>query len=82
MSRQRPVTPGDMDPAPEQELMFAELIMDGRIQEDNLKRMGLDLAWLEKQLKQRHIRSPQDVFLALCDRNRKLALYGRNSAEN
>ena len=56
--------------------------MDGRIREDNLQRMGLDLAWLEKQLKQRHIRSPRDVFPAPCDRNRKLALYGRNSAEN
>ena len=77
VSRQRPVTPGDMDPAPE-----PELIMDGRIREDNLKRMGLELAWLEKQLKQRHIRSPQDVFLALCDRNRKLVLSGRNSAAN
>ena len=32
-----------MDPAPEQELMCTELIMDGRIQEDNLKRMGLVL---------------------------------------
>ena len=62
--------------------MFTELIMDGRIQEDDLKRMGLDLAWLEKQLKQRHICSPRDVFLALCDRNRKLVLYGRNSAAN
>ena len=82
MSRQRPATTGDMDLAPEQELMFTELIMDGRIQEDNLQRMGLDLVWLEKQLKQRHIRSPQDVFLALCDRNRKLVLYGRNSAAN
>ena len=47
MSRQRPVAPGDMDPAPEQELMFADLIMDGRIQEDNFQRMGLDPAWLE-----------------------------------
>ena len=71
-----------MDLAPEQELMFTEPIMDGRIQEDNFQRMGLDPAWLEKQLNQRHIRSPRDVFLALCDRNRKLVLYGRNSAEN
>lgn len=47
VSRQRPVAPGDMDPAPEQELMFADLIMDGRIQEDNFQRMGLDPAWLE-----------------------------------
>ena len=49
--------------------------MDGRILEDNLKRMGLDLAWLDKQLEQRHIHSAEEVFLALCDRNLKFVLY-------
>ena len=43
MSSQRPATPNDMNLAPEQELLFTELIMDGRILDDNLKRMGLDL---------------------------------------
>lgn len=75
VSSQRPVTPNDMNLTPEQELLFTELIMDGCILEDNLKRMGLDLAWLDKQLKQRHIHSPQDVFLAVCDRNLKFVLY-------
>ena len=49
--------------------------MDGRILEDNLKRMGLDRTWLDKQLKQRHVRSPREVFLALCDRNLTFVLY-------
>lgn len=78
VSSQRPVTPNDMNLAPEQELLFTELIMDGRILDDNLKRMGLDLTWLDKQLKQRHISSPQDVFLAVCDRNLKFVLYEKN----
>lgn len=81
VSSQRPVTPNDMNLAPEQELVFTELIMDGRILEDNLKRMGLDLTWLDKQLKQRHIRSAKDVFLALCDRNLKLVLYENKHTE-
>ena len=72
---QRPATPNDLNLAPEQELLFTELIMDGRILEDNLKRMGLDLAWLTKQLEQSHIHSAEDVFLALCDRNLKFVLY-------
>lgn len=75
VSTQRPATPSDMKLAPEQELLFAELIMDGRIQERNLKSMGLDLTWLDKQLKQRGIHSPKDVFLAVCDRNQNLILY-------
>ena len=75
VSDQRPATPKDMDLAPEQELLFTELIMDGRILENNLKRMGLDRLWLDKQLKQNHIHSPKDVFLAVCDRNLKFVCY-------
>lgn len=75
VSDQRPATPKDMSLTPEQELLFTELIMDGRILEDNLKRMGLDRTWLDKQLKQNHIHSPKDVFLAVCDRNLKFVCY-------
>ncbi len=75
VSSQRPATPNDLNLAPEQELLFTELIMDGRILEDNLKRMGLDRTWLDKRLKERHIHSAQDVFLAVCDRNLKFVLY-------
>lgn len=82
VSSQRPATPNDMHLSPEQELLFTELIMDGRILEDNLKRMGLDLTWLDKQLKQRHIHSPQDVILAICDRNGKFVLYKKTSSQN
>ena len=56
--------------------------MDGRILEDNLKRMGLDLSWLDKQLKQRHIHSPKDVLLAICDRNLNFVFYRKDPAES
>lgn len=75
VSTQRPATPGDMNLSPEQELLFTELIMDGRILERNLKHMGLDLTWLDKQLKQRGISSPRDILLAVCDQNHKLIIY-------
>ncbi len=81
VSSQRPATPNDMDLAPEQELLFTEMIMDGRILDDNLKRMGLDLKWLDEQLKQRHIRSAKNVFLAVCDKNLKLVLYENGSGK-
>ena len=78
---ERPVTPKDMNLAPEQELLFTELIMDGRILEGNLKRMGLDKQWLDKQLKQNHIHSPKEVFLAVCDRNLKFVVYKNSSPQ-
>ena len=37
--------------------------------------MGLDITWLDKQLKQNHVHSPEEVFLAVCDRNLKFILY-------
>lgn len=82
VSSQRPATPNDMGLAPNQELLFTELIMDGRVLEDNLKRMGLDMTWLDKQLKQRHIHSPKDVILAVCDRNLKFAVYEKNTSQS
>ena len=78
ISDRRPITPKDVNLVPDQELLFTELIMDGQILEDNLKRMGLDLIWLDRQLKQRHISSAKDVFLAVCDRNLKFVLYEKS----
>ena len=71
-----------MNLAPEQELLFTELIMDGHILEGNLKRVGLDLTWLDKQLKARHVQSPKDVVLAVCDRNLKFVLYEKRSTND
>lgn len=75
VTAERPATPSDMNLAPEQQLLFTEVIMDGRILEDNLQRMGLDITWLQKQLQKENISSAKDVFLAVCDRNGKLVLF-------
>lgn len=82
VSSQRPATPKDLSLAPEQELLFTELIMDGRILENNLKRMGLDLTWLDKQLQQHRVRSARDVFLAVCDRKLNFVLYEKDHRED
>ena len=89
VSDRRPATPNDLSLSPSQAMVFTELIMDGRIlhadsqqltQElmrilhDNLKRMGRDLTWLERQLQQHRVEA-KDVFLALCDQNGKFVVY-------
>ncbi len=81
VSSQRPAIPKDLNLEPEQELLFTELIMDGRILENNLKRMGLDRTWLDKQLQQHKVRSAQEVFLAVCDRKLNFVLYKTNDKE-
>lgn len=74
----RPVTPDDMNLSPEQETLFTEIIMDGRILEENLHRMGVNAAWLQKQLHAKGFRDAGEVFLGLCDARKNLTLYGMN----
>ena len=76
VSTKRPMNPGDMKLTPQPEYINTEVIMDGRILHDNLKRMGLDIKWLEKQLKEQGFKNAKEVFLGLCDKNNQLYLYG------
>ena len=71
----RPIEPKDVNVAPEQEYLNTEIIMDGRILHENLKRMGVDLAWLKKRLKEEGYNSEREIFLGLCDSNKQLYLF-------
>lgn len=75
VSNKRPINPEDMNLSPQPAHIFTEVIMDGRILEDNLKRMGLDYKWLQAQLKAQGFRSAKEVFLGVCDENKQLSLY-------
>ena len=74
-SEKRPVTPFDMNLNPEKETIFTEIIMDGKILHDNIKRKGLDLIWLEKELKSQGFKNAKEVFLAVCDDNNTLSIF-------
>lgn len=76
ISANRPLTPQDMNLAPEQEYMTTAVIEDGVIIEDNLKHTGNNYIWLKKQLSEQGYNKPEDVFLAMCDNNNKLTVYG------
>ena len=52
--------------------------MDGRILEENLKRMGLDPIWLEKQIKEQGFKNAKEIILGLCDENKQLTLFKAN----
>ncbi len=71
----RPLIPEDIKLTPESEAIDTEIIMDGKIMGENLKRIGYDEIWLKKQLKEQGIKNPDKVFLALCDSSGKLTVY-------
>ena len=75
VSKKRPATPEDMKLSPQQETLSTEVIMDGRILEENLRRMGLNAAWLDKQLRTQGVHDAKAAFLGLCDAQNKLTLY-------
>lgn len=77
-SQKRPLTPEDMNIAPKEAHICTEIIMDGRILHENLKRLGLDLTWLDKQLKKQKYDNAKEIYLGICDENNKLTLFPVN----
>lgn len=75
VSAKRPVNPTDLNLSPQPEHICTEVIMDGRILEGNLKRMGLDKTWLDKQLKNQGYSNAKEIFLGICDENHRLSLF-------
>lgn len=74
-SEKRPLNPEDVNIHPKKAQICTEVIMDGRILHENLKRLGFNLEWLEKQMKQQRYNSPREIFLGICDGNNKLTLF-------
>ncbi|MBR5473756.1 MAG: DUF421 domain-containing protein, partial [Clostridia bacterium] len=71
----RPVNPNDLNIVPPPESINTELIMDGRILHENLKRMGLDINWLNTELKCQGYKNAKQIILGICDDNHKLMLF-------
>lgn len=63
-SQYAPLTPNDLKIATNYQGITTELIYDGVVIEENLKRVNLDRDWLDSQLKSLKIKSPGEVFLA------------------
>ena len=74
-STKRPMNPEDMNLTPQPEYICTEVIMDGRILEENLSRMGLDTKWLQKQIEEQGYHDVKEIFLGICDDNHKLTIF-------
>lgn len=75
VSKKRPANPEDLNLSPAPEHIQTEVVMDGRVLEENLKRMGLDDKWLQKQLTAQGYKNASEVFLALCAENKQLTVF-------
>lgn len=71
-SQERPVTPKDLKLPTNYEGLGVELICDGEVMEQNLRRLKLNKAWLQEKLREQGINAPGEVFLAVLDTSGKL----------
>lgn len=69
VSQNRPVTPQDLSLAPAQDRPAVAVVMDGVPFPDRLKAVGLDEAWLQKQLRIQDVDDCREVFFASVDRD-------------
>ena len=72
---EKPVVAQDINIQPKQDMIMANIMLDGDVCEDNLKRMGKDKTWLQKEIKRHKITEQSDIFLATLDRDDNVAFY-------
>ena len=78
VSTKRPLNPEDMELKPKPEHIGTEIIMDGRIMGDNLKRKGLSDDWLTKELHKQGYKNAKEIFLGICYDENQLTLFPYN----
>ena len=64
-SENRPATPKDLKIPTKVTHIGVEVIMDGRVMEENLLRIGRDKNWLERELKSRGYKTHREIFLGI-----------------
>lgn len=77
----RAVTPSDMKLNVENEELPITAVIDGRILSKNLQLIGLDDAWLEKQLAKQGVNDYKKVLIAYILKDKKLMLQLKNTKQ-
>jgi len=70
-----PVTLEDMKIEKEQQAPVANIIIDGKVMDDNLKTMGLDETWLKKQLVINANIGIEEIILATVNKNNEIKIF-------
>lgn len=75
---ERPLTPSDMNLAPEQQRPVITVVTDGTLLPKGLEATGNNEAWLRKQIQAQGFSGLEDIFLGTVDTNNNLVLYEKN----
>ena len=75
VSENRPVTPKDLKINVTQDMLVANVVIDGKIIEKSLDSIGKDRTWLLNQLKNQKQTDMSKILLASCDSKGTLTVY-------
>ncbi len=71
----RSATPGDLGQQPPAEPLPVEVVTDGVVLHQNLRRLGFEEKWLSRQLSSLNAPPKNKIFLALCNEKGELTVY-------
>jgi uncharacterized membrane protein YcaP (DUF421 family) len=74
----KPLTPSDIGIVTQDEDLPVSIIIDGKINHENLTKASLDFNWLYSELKKQNISDVKEVLYASVDQNKKLNLHRKN----
>lgn len=80
-SDKRPANPSDFNIKPQEESVVTNLILDGKVMEDNLLELGYDKLWLNEMLQKQGIIKVDNIFLATYDGFGNLSVYLTNNVK-
>lgn len=78
-SLKRPATPEDLNLNPKQDFLVTNIIIDGKVLEENLKNTGNNFKWLHDNLEKQNAGRIENIILATCDKDNNLSVYKKIS---
>ncbi len=80
-SDRRPANPSDFNIKPKEDGIATNIILDGKVMEENLKELGFDNVWLNKMLQKQGIIKTDNIFLATYNIDGDLSVYLTNNTK-
>ena len=81
-SDKRPANPSDFNIKPKEDGVVTNLILDGRVMEENLNELGFDKLWLNEMLQKQGIIKIDNIFLATYNSDGNLSAYLTNNTKH
>lgn len=76
--KDKPSSKSDVNAKLDNKGMPANVIIDSKVMENNLKAIGKDEKWLKHELKVLGYKNYDDILLATCDNNEKVIIYEKD----